>query len=246
MSAPALELEHVWLARQGQPLLCDVSLRVERGEFVALLGPNGSGKTTLLHLLLGRLAPQRGNVRVLGQTPQAARGRVGYVPQHVHFDLDFPIRVIDVVLMGRLARGRLGIRFGARDRAIAQAVLERMEIAPLARRPIGQLSSGERQRVLIARALAAEPELLLLDEPTASLDERIGRDFHELLEELLREITVVMVSHDVAAVAQRVDRVACLNRRLFVHAPSELTPEILEAMYAGPVTLLPPHEHRGK
>jgi zinc transport system ATP-binding protein len=182
---------------------------------------------------------------VLGGPPAQARARIGYLPQRPSFERDFPIRVLDVALMGRVASRGPGRRFSARDVEGAQAALARMQVDHLARRPIGELSGGELQRVLIARALAREPELLLLDEPTANLDERMERGLWELLEALSSELTVVMVSHDIGAVARRVERVACLNRRLFVHPAAELTPELLERVYGAPIRLLAHHEHGG-
>jgi zinc transport system ATP-binding protein len=244
VSAPAAELRGVSLALGATSVLEDVSLRVEANDYLAILGPNGGGKTTLLKLLLGLHAPDRGEVRVLGDTPSRARGRVGYVPQHVRFDLSFPIRVRDVVLMGRLGKAPGG-RIGAADREAAHAALARVEMQTLAARPIGALSGGQLQRVLIARALAQSPELLLLDEPTASLDERIGRSVWELFEELSREMAVVVVSHDIGAISRYVRGVACLNRRLHAHPSKELTADILEATYGCPVDLLAHgHPHR--
>jgi zinc transport system ATP-binding protein len=244
VSAPAAELRGVSLALGATPVLEDVSLRIEANDYLAILGPNGGGKTTLLKLLLGLHEPDRGQVRVLGDTPRRARGRVGYVPQHVRFDLAFPIRVRDVVLMGRL--GSLpGARIGPADREAAHAALARVEMQALAARPIGALSGGQLQRVLIARALAQRPELLLLDEPTASLDERIGRSVWELFEELSQEMAVVVVSHDIGAISRYVRGVACLNGRLHAHPSKELTSDILEATYGCPVDLLAHgHPHR--
>ena len=243
MSAPALELTGVTLRRRGQIVLEDVSLRVEPNEYLAVLGPNGSGKTTLLEVILGVLAPERGTVRVLDVAPTEAHGRIGYVPQHARFDHEFPIRVLDVALMGRLGRRALARPFRSQDIERARAMLERMEVGHLARRVIGALSGGELQRVLIARALATEPELLLLDEPTSGLDERIGSSVWDLLGDLAREMTVVHVSHDVGAISRHVKRVACLNRRLFLHEARELTPDVLEEIYGGPLRLLAHHDH---
>ena len=245
MSTPVVEVSDVSVSLRDQTILEDVTLLVEQGDYLALLGPNGGGKTTLLRVILGLLEPDRGRVRVFGETPQRARARVGYVPQRANFDLDFPIRVLDVVLMGRLAAsGRLR-RFGADDHSRARAALDRVEMGHLTKRPIGALSGGELQRVLIARALAVEPKLLLLDEPTASLDERMGRSIWELLEELSRDAAIVLVSHDIGAISQHVRSVACLNRRLFAHPSKELTGEILEATYGCPVELLAHgHPHR--
>jgi len=236
--APAIALEHVSLALGGNPVLEDVTLAVPERDYLAILGPNGGGKTMLLRVILGLVEPDRGTVRVLGRAPREARGHVGYVPQHVQFDLDFPIRVLDVVLMGRLgARGPFG-PFGRADREAARVALGRVQMGDLAGRPIAALSGGQRQRVLIARALAMEPEILLMDEPTASLDERIGRDLWELLEKLSHQMTLVLVSHDIGAISQYVRSVACLNVRLHTHPSRELTREMLEASYGCSVDLL--------
>ncbi len=245
MAVPALELDDVWLSFRGVPVLEGVTLTLDAGEYLAVLGPNGSGKTTLLKVILGLLEPDRGAVRVFGQPPAGARGRVGYVPQQARFDLDFPIRVIDVVLMGRLGRRGAFGRISRADRALAMDMLAKVDMGELADRQIGRLSGGQLQRVLIARALAQEPQLLLLDEPTASLDERIGRSIWELLEELSHELTVILVSHDIGAISKYVRSVACLNRRLHYHPTKELTAEMLEATYGCPVDLLAHgHPHR--
>ena len=245
MSAPAVELRDVWYAFDGVPALEAVDLRVEVGDYLAILGPNGGGKTTLLRVILGLIAPQRGSVRVLGGSPREARGRVGYVPQHARFDPDFPIQVRDVVRMGRLRRDRMMRRFSGADQRAVDAALATLEIEPLADRAVGALSGGQLQRVLIARAIAVEPELLLLDEPTASLDERGGSDFWSLLRRLSQTMTVMMISHDIGAISRHVRSVACLNVRLHGHPSPELRPEVLEATYGCPVDLIAHgHPHR--
>jgi len=245
MSSPVITLNDVWLSFHGVPVLQAVDLSLEANDYVAVLGPNGSGKTTLLKVMLGLIKPDRGEVRVLGQPPGSTRGRVGYVPQRFDFDLSFPISVLDVVLMGSLGARGMFERPRAEDTETAMAMLERVELHNHAGRHIGTLSGGELQRALIARALTMQPELLLMDEPTASLDERIGRSVWELLEEISHEMTVVVVSHDVGAISQYVRSVACLNVRLHYHRSKELTPEILEATYGCPVDLLAHgHPHR--
>lgn len=245
MTRPAVELSDVWFSYRESPVLEGVNLVVEEGDYLAILGPNGSGKTTLLQVILGLLSPSRGRIQVAGEPPEHARGQVGYVPQHVRFDLDFPIRVLDVVLMGRLAGKAPGRPFRATDRHSAAMALAQVEMEEYAERPIGALSGGQLQRVLIARALALEPRLLLLDEPTASLDERIGHSVWDLLEEISHRMTVILVSHDIGAISQYVRSVACLNRRIFGHPTRELTPEILEQTYGCPVELLAHgHPHR--
>ena len=240
--APVVVLENVSLALRGIPVLEDVSLEIGPHDYLALLGPNGGGKTTLLRVMLGLVQPDRGRVEVFGVAPREAKGRIGYVPQHLRFDLDFPVRVLDVALMGCLGRRR---RPSPADRSAAHAALDRVEMAEFADRPVGRLSGGQLQRVLIARALVQEPRLLLLDEPTASLDERIGRSVWELFEELSREMAVVVVSHDIGAISRHVRGVACLNRSLHAHPEKELTTEVLEAAYGCPVDLLAHgHPHR--
>jgi zinc transport system ATP-binding protein len=242
VSAAALRLEGVSLRRNGRTVLEDVNLSLEPGETLALLGPNGSGKTTLLRVILGLVPPDTGRVRIFDEPPARARGHVGYVPQHARFDPDFPIRVLDVVLMGRLhARGLLR-RFGPEDRRIAREALALVEMTDCADRAIGALSGGQLQRVLIARALAVKPRLLLLDEPMSSLDERIGVSLWDLLGELAREMTVVLVSHDIGAVSQHVRSVACLNRRLFMHPSRALTADLIESAY-GPSVSAIAHDH---
>jgi zinc transport system ATP-binding protein len=244
VTAPVAELQRVSLALRGIPVLDDVSLRIEPGDYLAILGPNGGGKTTLLKVLLGLRPPDRGTVRVFGSSPKHAVGRVGYVPQVRTFDPDFPIRVLDVVLMGRLRRGSLG-RLRAEDRERAHDALVRVEMWDLAERPIGALSGGQLQRVLIARALVGEPQLLLLDEPTSSLDERMGRGIWDFFEELSRSMAVVVVSHDIGAISRHVRSVACLNRRLYAHPSKALTPEVMEAAYGCPIDLVAHgHPHR--
>ncbi|TFH21305.1 MAG: metal ABC transporter ATP-binding protein [Myxococcales bacterium] len=245
MSQPVVELRDVCLSLNDVPVLENIDLTLERDDYVAILGPNGSGKTTLLKIILGLIEPDRGEVRVLGGPPTRAHGRVGYVPQRFEFDLTFPISVLELVLMGRLGARGLGRRFRAEDQQRALAMLERVSLTGLANRQIGTLSGGQLHRALIARALASAPELLLMDEPTASLDERVGRSLWELLEELSQEMTVVIVSHDVGAISRYVRSVACLNVRLHYHQSKELTPEVLEATYGCPVDLLAHgHPHR--
>lgn len=237
-----VEMSGVTFAFNGRPALEDVEFDLYEGDFVGIIGPNAGGKTTLLRLILGLLEPDAGTVRVFGRPPREARGLVGYVPQYARFDRSFPIGVRRAVGTGTLGRG--GPRSGDTEEAVERA-LERVELGGVADRQIGQLSGGQLQRVLIARALVMEPRLLLLDEPTASVDTRIGRSVHELLEELSREITIVLVSHDIGVISRHVHTIACLNVRMHYHHSKELTPDILEAAYGCPVDLVAHgHPHR--
>jgi zinc transport system ATP-binding protein len=232
-----IELENVTVRYHELVALEDVSLKVAPGDFLALIGPNGSGKTTLIKTILGLVVPIAGTVQLFGKSPQQLDGewrRVGYVPQIAQIDPRFPIRVFDVVLMGRY--GQLGLirRPGRRDREAAWRALDRVGMSDLAQRPIGRLSGGQRQRVLIARALATEPELLLLDEPTTGVDVGTTEGLFDLLDTLHRQgITILVASHDVGVIAQHVDQVACVNRRLVAHGRPEevLGGEVLECMY---------------
>jgi zinc transport system ATP-binding protein len=242
---PALDFEGVSLAFGNLPVLRDVTLQVGRDEFCALIGPNGGGKSTLVKLALGLLRPDAGRVSVLGTTPEQARPRVGYVPQFATFPRDFPITVREAVLHGRLGRRGWWRAPGGADRQAAEAALAATEVADLAARPIAGLSGGQLQRVLIARALATEPELLLLDEPTAHVDSQAEHGLFELLA-LLRTrgsgMAIVMVSHDVGLVSRHVDRIACLNRSLVCHSAVPLAPGVLERLYGVPVRLVD-HRH---
>jgi zinc transport system ATP-binding protein len=241
-----IELEGVTVAYQGVIAIEDVTLRVTPGEFLALIGPNGSGKTTLVKTILGLVTPTTGRVQLFGQPPRQLHKdwrRVGYVPQIAQIDPRFPIRVFEVVLMGRYGQMGLIRRPRSSDRAATWRALAEVGLTELADRPIGRLSGGQRQRVLVARALATEPELLLLDEPTTGVDVGTTEGLFDLLDELHdRGMTILAVSHDVGVVAQHVDQVACLNRRLIAHGrPQEmLTGDVLECMY-GPQAALVGH-----
>ena len=219
----------------AQPVLEDVTLQISSDEFLGVVGPNGGGKTTLLKIILGLLTPQRGTVKVFGQSPNRCRSRIGYVPQHAELDASAPASVLDVVLMGRLGLSSWGPRYRRVDTEAAIHALEKTETAELAKRPIRTLSGGQRQRVLIARALAADISLLLLDEPTAGVDAHMERGLIVLLERLNETLPIVMISHDISFVSAHLKRVACLNRTLFCHTAQELSEEMVAAMYHGRV-----------
>ena len=237
----AIEFFDVDFAYGVVPVLEKVSLRVEAGEFWALLGPNGGGKSTLLKLALGLLHPDRGRILILGKTPSEARDRIGYVPQFATFPRDFPLAVDQVVLQGRLQARNWWRPMSKAHKLAAMDSLERTGIAYLAKRPIGALSGGQLQRVLIARALAAEPELLLLDEPTAHVDTDGEANFFDMLASLRTQMAIVMVSHDVGLVSGHVDRIACLNRTLVWHGAVPLSEGVLAQLYGSSANLV---DHR--
>lgn len=245
-------------AHTGEPVICfegvsfsygrslvveDADFDIYKGESVCVVGPNGGGKSTLLKLMLGLLQPERGTVRLLGDTPKRSRGRVGYVPQHIDFDPLFPVSVLDVVLMGRLTRRSLGFR-SRQDLEHAIGALEKMGLAERAQASFATLSGGQRQSVLIARALAAEAEVLLLDEPTAHVDVAVEERLMENLKALHHDLTVITVSHDLAFVSRSVPKVLCVNRCVHMHPTTELTDERLRQLYGFEVRMVQhDHEH---
>jgi len=201
------------------------------------VGPNGGGKTTLLKLILGELAPRFGRIRVLGGAPRDTRRRMGYVPQSLLFDPGFPVCVRDVVLMGCVDRHRAG-PYRADDRRAAGSALEQVGMAPFARRPFAELSGGERQRVLIAQALVSGPEMLLLDEPTASVDPAATSQLHELFHNLKADRTIIMVSHNLGAVTKRATHVLCVNRTTEMQVLADVATGMVHQASGGDLALL--------
>lgn len=245
-TVPAIEVEDVWLRRNGEVVLEAINLRVMPGDFYAILGPNGGGKTTLLKVILGLTPTERGSVRILGEAPHKNRHLIGYVPQRRTFDFEYPISVRDMVLSGLLGR-KSGIlkSFSAADISLADTALETMGISHLANRAICDLSGGEQQRTIIARALAGNPQILLLDEPTVFVDAPTETQFYDILEKLARTMTIVLVTHDIGVIVSHVTKVACLNRRLFTHDSRELTEDMVQGAYQCPVDIIAHgHPHR--
>lgn len=238
MTEYAIQVDHVWFSYQGTEALRDVSLSLKKGEFLGIIGPNGGGKSTFLKLLLGILKPDRGRILILGETPNTASQRVGYVPQNTDFSTRFPISVQDVALMGRLARSRIGKRYTDEDREMVRSVLEKVGMWDFHRRPIGELSGGQRQRVFIARALLTEPEILFLDEPTASVDAEFQVDLYDFLKELNRDVTIVVITHDVGMVSSYMKSIACVNRHLVFHEGGSITKEMVDMAYQCPIDLV--------
>lgn len=262
---PVIVFENVDFSLGGVSILENVSMSVETGDFLAVLGPNGGGKSTLLKLILGLFKPDSGSIRVLGKEPGEVGGRIGYLPQHTHVSTSFPITVLDAVHMGTVQPGLGGIAGLARtpsEMDKARKALERVNMLEHAKRSLAGLSGGQKQRVFIARALVSEPELLLLDEPTASVDPASRNSLFTLLSELNKEMTVVMVSHDISSLVSGVKSVACVNRDLHFHEAPEITQDMYKMSYGGegenccpvelvthgdlPHRVLAHHEHKDK
>jgi zinc transport system ATP-binding protein len=238
MKTEVIVLKDVWVHYGGINVLEGVNLTVSQHDFLGIIGPNGGGKSTLLKVILGLVKPSRGTISVLGDTPRNSRKYIGYVPQYSLFDPNFPMSVWDVVLMGRLGQVGLFKKYSKDDKKMALDALAMTDMLEYKDRQIGNLSGGQRQRVFIARALVANPKLLLLDEPAAGIDTIMQTEFYELLEKLKSEMTIIMVSHDISAVSVYVEKIACLNHKLFYHDSNEIDAEDLEATYQCPVELI--------
>ncbi len=243
MDKEVIRFVNVDFSYNGAPVLIDVSFSINEKSFISIVGPNGGGKTTILKLMLGLIKPSQGNVEVFGLSPEKTRPLVGYMPQHVLFDLHFPVTVLDVVLMGRLGNGTHIGPYRDKDKAICMEALRKLEMHDSWKLPFGALSGGQRQRVLIARALATQPKLLLLDEPTANVDMAAESELFEFLNALSKTITIVVVSHDLGFVSQYVQRVVCVNRTVAVHPTAAITGEIINELYGADVRMVQ-HGHR--
>ena len=231
MNQPIIETQNLCFSYNGHPVIRDVNLNIQSGDFMAMIGPNGGGKTTLLKLMLGLLKADSGSIRIFGKPPKEAASRIGYVPQNIHINQNFPISPLDVVLMGKLKPGKGWSRHSKEDRMDALQVLERVGIGKYGNHRIGELSVGQKQRVFIARALITDPDILFLDEPTASIDTKGQNEFYAILKELNHKITIIVVSHDLMVISRYVKSVACVNQRLHYHGHAELTGEMIEMMY---------------
>ena len=220
---PLIELVDVDFGYTATPVVRDISLRIDSGEYVAVVGPNGSGKSTLMKLMLGLLTPDEGTARLFGQPSHKFDdgARIGYVAQHASASKEMPITVREVVKMGRFPHVGFG-RLSRADHAIVDRALETVGMTAFANRRITQLSGGQRQRAFIARALAGEADLLVLDEPTVGVDVESVEAFYDLLKGLNDEgITILLIEHDLGAVTDHAERVVCLNREIYFDGPTD-------------------------
>lgn len=220
MDEKIIEMMDISLERSNTRVLENISLVIERGEFLGVIGPNGAGKTTLLKIMLGLIKPTSGTIRLFGKDIHDFRDwyRIGYIPQHaLNFDENFPISVHEVVSMGRFAKKGLFKTLGKEDVKAIDEALEIVGMSEYRNRRIGELSGGQQQRVFIARALSSQPDLLILDEPTVGVDITMQKEFYDFLERLNKEkkITLVLATHDISNITARVGKLACINRKLF-------------------------------
>ncbi len=238
-SEPLVEVKNVTLQMNGHKILDDVSIEIYPGEFHAIIGPNGGGKTTLLKVILGLIKPDSGTVSIAGGGPGENLSMIGYVPQFRTYDFSYPITVREMVVSGRLGHIS-GIRktYRPKDVEAADKAMEIMDISRYADHNISELSGGEQQRVMIARALAGNPKVLLLDEPTVYIDSPTAEKFFELLLSLREKMAIVMITHDIGSLTPEVDKVACLNHRIFTHHDNEVADDMLLAAYGCPIDVI--------
>ena len=233
-----IKLSNIYVNYGKQNVLENINFQVNELDFIGIIGPNGAGKSTLLKTLLGLITPKSGQISIMNYPVSQGRKYIGYVPQVLEFDRAFPILVEDVVRMGRLSKSHLFKSYNRKDEEIVTHCLEQVGMIKLRNRPIGELSGGERQRVYIARALASQPSILLLDEPTANIDSKIQNNIYELLKELNEYITILLISHDLAAISTYVKTIACVNRTLHYHQDKIITSQMIQETYQCPIDLI--------
>jgi len=234
---PIVNMDKIWFYYNEEAVLQDISIKIYQDDFLGVIGPNGGGKTTFLKIILGILKPNKGTIEVFGKSPENASSEIGYVPQYVNFDFQFPISVLEIVLTSRLGLG-FKLRYNKQDREIANWALNKVNMLEHKDMAISKLSGGQRQRVFIARALAREPRLLLLDEPTSNIDNQSVNDFYELLNKLKEKLSIIIISHDIGAISHHIKTVACLNHRLYYHYDKTITPNMIDSTYSCPVDLI--------
>jgi len=212
-----IEIRDLTFAYEKQIVLQDINLVVDKDDFFAIIGPNGGGKSTLLKLILGLYPIKQGSIKVLNKSPLQAREQIGYVPQNTNVNTDFPISALEVVLIGHNEGKRPFWGYAKSEIACAMGALKQVGMDSYAHHKIGELSGGQRQRVMIARALCAHPKILILDEPTASIDPSGQKEIYQLLIELNSHIPIVVVSHDIFAITQYATKIAHINKTLTMH-----------------------------
>ena len=235
----AIELKNISAGYDNDVVIEKINCHIYEGDFFGIIGPNGGGKSTLLKIILGLFNPTKGTVKIYGQIPKTGRKNIGYVPQYSEYDKQYPISVWDVVLMGRRSIRGVHPLYSSDDKKATIEVLKKVSMLEYKKRHISELSGGQRQRVFIARALVSNPRILLLDEPTASIDKDLQINFYNLLKELNKSVTIILVTHDIGVISSYVNRVACLNRFMFTHDDEKMiSKEMLEKTYSCPVDLI--------
>ncbi len=235
----AIELKNISAGYDNDIVIENINCNIYDGDFFGIIGPNGGGKSTLLKIILGLLNPFKGSIKVYGKPPKIGRKNIGYVPQYFEYDKQYPIFVWDIVLMGRRSIRGVHPLYSPDDKKATAEALKKVSMLEYKKRHISELSGGQIQRVFIARALVSNPKILLLDEPTASIDKDLKINFYNLLKELNENVTILLVTHDIGVISSYVTRVACLNRFMFTHDDEKMiSREMLEKTYSCPVDLI--------
>jgi len=230
-----IEIKNLSFSYDTQTVLKDINLTVEEKDFLAIIGPNGGGKSTLLKAILGINQVEKGDIKILGEKPSLNFSKLGYVPQNTNINTNFPIKVIEVVMMGHIRDKKEGLKsqsflhkyfkigYNEFEKSCALSALQQVGMEKFADHKIGTLSGGERQRVMIARALCSDPSILILDEPTANIDVSWQKQIYDLLKELNKTITIVVVSHDISVILSYASKVAHINKIITYHDISHTT-----------------------
>jgi len=238
MKNEIIRIENLSFDYGDHRVLEDINLTVYDDDFLGIIGPNGGGKSTLLKIILGLLTPTEGTISLFDKNPKEGRKYVGYVPQYTLVDRNFPINVEQVILSGRIGHTDFLRRYSGADRKIAGKAMNIMGIEDIRNIQIGKLSGGQLQRVLIARALATEPKLLLLDEPTSNIDVQAETDFYDFLHELSEKMAIILVTHDTGAISSHVKTIGCINKTLHYHGEKNIPPKVFEKLYGCPIELI--------
>lgn len=236
MNEKILTIQHLEFSYGLTPALQGVNIEMSAGEFIGVFGPNGGGKTTLLKLILGFLQPQKGTLLLFGEPPEKTRHLIGYVPQSARFDRDFPITVLDVVMMGALQELNWLGRYPAGTRGKALEALARVGLEKKTKSSFGTLSGGETQRALIARAILNSPRLLILDEPTANIDPAGESSIHDLLVDLNQTMGILMVTHDLQTILDKVGRLLCVQNKVTSLKTAEICEHFALGLYHTPLS----------
>jgi zinc transport system ATP-binding protein len=239
MKKNALTIEHLDFQYENVPTLEGVNVSIDENEFVGIFGPNGGGKTTLLKLIMGILQPQKGLIHLFGHPPKEMRHLIGYVPQAMRFDRDFPISVLEVVMMGCLRKLNWWGKYPSDAKEKSMNALERVGLVHKSKASFGTLSGGEAQRTLIARAIVDEPKMLILDEPTANIDAQAEQRIYEQLVELNKTMTILMVTHDLQTIVDKVGKLLCVQRQVSCLKAKEVCEHFALGLYHTPLTSKP-------
>lgn len=230
-----IDIKNLSFAYESIAILQKVNFVIQRGEFLGVMGPNGGGKTTLLKLLMGFLKPTHGTIRIFGKSPHEARLTIGYVPQVHRIDRDFPITLQELVLLGALSKTSWFGTYPKEIRAKAMGLIDLLGLTPHKDKAVGALSGGLAQRALLARALLSDPDLLLLDEPTANIDAKSTAQIFEFLESLKGKKTILLVTHDLRTIIERVDRVLCIQDQVTSLLPKDVCEHFALGLYHSPL-----------